>query len=1107
VGESPFLSGFTEQENHSGWTFDIERTIFVAMQNAATRFDKLEGRFTYAVRCQVEKPNAKEMVACAPNLRAELLEYATPEKPICIFVMGATALKSLGVQFKKYTDVISKVIEMNVEGRRAYIFVSLSKRQLATKAGYTEILARQIEVFLKLVQDNKVGELEAKRSVLSRLSEEYQYPRTVEELSKLVTEIVNYSIPGIAREHSPISLDTETNTLYPHRDKLQLLMVSVCWDKGKSAAIQLEHPESSIDLEDARPHLERLLTCVKPKIFANAKYDLKVFECKGFKVANLSWDVMLGEHLIEEDKKGFYGLKHITRLRLPEFSAYEDELKEIYAGRLDTDALTPADTSEASQEEQLLKKVKPKRTKKKKADDAPKQSRLEKKLETDDGYKNIPLQELMKYAAFDADVTLRCSAQQRTELTEESKSLAKKRSAFLLGTKEVSKRIGEVLFKHPNPPLYNMAKRILPTTKILAKMELHGMAVDREYIFKLQADMDSYLASSSTIFTDMLPIGLTEFNPASTQHVAKALFSTGYLQPGTGELICYAGKIEPPRTEKGAISTDAKFLKFLTNTHKCALSEAILEFRGISKARTTFIENIEVLSREDGRMHSNFHQHGTATARLCVGKNTLLETTVGVTPISELDLKRRHKDARIRTHRNRYKRILGCYYKGKEEMFRVTASSGNTLDVTKEHRFYAPTTPGTPFSFIPLSQLSVGHPVVIEYVREGKIKITSCNIESIQSIGEQEVWDIQVETDHSYIAHGFVNHNSSSEENLQNLPKRIGRPPHQYHIKRIFIPTHPDFVIINADAKAAEVRVYAAYSRDKALIQALNDGMDPHSFFASTVYKVENVLQDIKPSQYASVLTAIGIDQNHAWSYEDFEARDTLKKMDKAYGEQLDALRKNIKRVVFGILYGAAPKKIAGIVGIPENQAEAIIRTLFNMFPSIKDYIDITERQVQQIGVVETFLGRRRHLNLQNLPQFLRGRAKRQAVNFKIQNTSAEMVLDVFCTTDPVIENDFGGNMLNTVHDSLVFQIPKKYVHQMPAFIQDYGVKQVAKKYPWLPVPFSWDVEVGANYGDLMSVASFLSSNPEFASGEEDDYMDLEIRNALAEEATAEHAA
>jgi DNA polymerase I-like protein with 3'-5' exonuclease and polymerase domains len=69
--------------------------------------------------------------------------------------------------------------------------------------------------------------------------------------------------------------------------------------------------------------------------------------------------------------------------------------------------------------------------------------------------------------------------------------------------------------------------------------------------------------------------------------------------------------------------------------------------------------------------------------------------------------------------------------------------------------------------------------------------------------------------------------------------------------------------------------------------------------------------------------------------------RGKLKKTDKVYAARLDTLRQNIKRVVFGILYGAAPKKISSIVGIPEDQADAIIKTLFNMFPSIVDYIKI----------------------------------------------------------------------------------------------------------------------------------------------------------------------
>ena len=1386
VGESPYLMPLAESGNHSGWIKDIERSVRLTFETLEKNYDNPVGHFTYAVRCQAEKPSAKEINACAPNLIAEILEYSVPEKPICIFVMGATGLKALGIPFKKYMEVIGKTIETTIEGRRAYVFVSLSKRQLVTKAGYSEILKRQVEVFLEMVRKNAAGTLEEQRTILARLSEGYRYPTTALELDTLITDILRETTDA-----TPIAIDTETNTLYPHRSKLKLLMVSVSWGTGRSAAIQLEHPESVLKLEHARPHLERLFLSSRYKIFANAKYDLKVLERKGFKVRRLSWDVMLGEHLIEEDKKGFYGLKSITRLRLPEFAAYEDELKEIYAKRMDNDSLVPAPIEDEAEEKLLLKQVKPKRKKKDKAE-GPKLSRLEKKLAEDDGFQAIPLRDLLQYAAFDTDVTLRIAAQQRKELTEESRKLTRKRLEFVRNPAPNSQKIGETLCPIPNPPQYNMSARIIPTTRVLAKMELHGMAVDRPYILQLQADMDSYLASSSAIFSDMLPVGFADFNPASTQHVAKALFSTGYLQPGTGALVCYAGKIEPPRTEKGAISTDAKFLKFLATTHKCALSTALLEFRGISKARSTFIENIEVLSREDGRMHSNFHQHGTATNRLCVSKNTWLKTTIGKVRICNLNLSA-HPNVYIRTHKNRLRRILGVYYKGKEAMYRVTKDDGSFIETTQEHRFNTPggfrhlrelnqkdeiitdrhsTTPhpdrfsygrrvlrrplstakthvqrvqttrnilqnteqfssilqiqiprrnkgaktfplfscskrkfareerfprcintvGNPDSLfrtrlqlendrqrirceclvrtpkyaalqgkshgktpISINEFRHGYPtnarpicsghsqscnpllrgpstlfstplrstsssnrtnlvyqrtipsirrisspqkiakkshlLELESIRNAPIQSsarqqhtartssfvipelfgglwvsreeatrgdrrrlsqadgdpkTGCteeaihrrtrvhdsqflhsrnrkksikrrrgntfsigHITNIEPIGVMDVWDIQVEEDHSYVAHGFVNHNSSSEENMQNIPKKIGKPPHQYNIKRVFIPTSPEFILVNADAKAAEVRVYAAYSHDKALIAALNDGMDPHSFFASTVYNVDNVLKDVAPGQRQGVLETIGLDMEHAWSYADFEARDSIKKTDKAYGEQLDSLRKNIKRVVFGILYGAAPKKIAGIVGIPDDQAQAIIKSLFDMFPSIKGYIRATKDQVNHLGIVETFLGRRRHLNLKNLPNIMRGRAERQAVNFKIQNTSAEMVLDVLCATDPVISNDFGGNMLNTVHDSLVFQIPKKYVHQMPAFIQDYGVKQVAQKFPWLPVPFSWDVEVGKTYGDLMPVSAFLSDHPELAKSDndDDDYLDLEIRNALAEEGAAEQSA
>jgi len=1391
VAESPHLSSLVHKENHSGWVFQIERSIFTFFTLAGNKYDTPIGRFTYAVKCQEEKPSAAEIKACAPNLVDEILLYSNPNKPICVFVMGATGLKSLGIQFGKYTDVISKTIETTIGGRPAYVFVSMSKRQLSTKAGFSQVLERQIEVFLDMVKKNKEGKLEERRTALSRLSKDYKYPKNIQELAELTDEILNYSVIDESKESSPLAIDTETNTLYPHRQKLKVLIVSLCWDVGKAASIQLEHPESNIKLKDAQPYLERIFSCNKPKIFANAKFDIKVLRRRGFEVNRLAWDAMLGEHLVEEDKKGFYGLKSLARLRLPEFASYEDELKAIYAGRVDTEDLTITDSIYETAETQLLKKPKIAKKKKKKKEEGDeeeyKPSRLEKKLAADDGYATIPLRELLVYAAFDADVTFRSAMQQRKELTDECNALHNKRRAYQQANTAKAHKIGEALCRIPNPPLYNMAKRILPTTQVLAKMEMTGIKVDREYIIKLKTEMDSYIASSESLFADMIPVGLENFNPASTQHVAKVLFSTGYINPEDQQVICYAGKIEPEKTDKGAISTGAKFLKLLALTHKCKFSEAVLEFRAISKARTTFVENIEVLSREDGRLHSNFHQHSTATARLCVSKDTILNTSLGPIRIENLDLVQ-DPGIKIQTHTGNWRRITALYYKGKEEMYRVVLENGNSIITTKQHRFLTPqgfqhlstlyqkaevntyeycvnpkqhrygykrrgfrsailnrkikfsripktrdfTTYYLPlnkslqsqvlsrdkrtetlqlFSSLkrkyswekrtsrntysirettafPRSRLQLENdcqrtrcqrvvcstkhetlwcrknrkitlpsnerrpryvknsgaiysrssecgytllrrsskllskdvrsiiclnrntlvrkrtntripqlsnteyhkekPYLLElksarnvgihgtvngkysthtpknvtqklygrfwiswkspfsrnrrqlswerrYPKTRQIKVRSgqtprlpssslfhrhgrertsennrrnsyntiatTTIASITSVGVMDVWDIEVEQDHSYFAQGFINHNSSTEENMQNLPTKMGRPPFQYNIKRIFIPSHEDYVFVNADAKAAEVRIYAAYSKDKALIAALNDGMDPHSFFASTVYNAANVLQGIPKPLHRNVLTTIGIDEHHAWNYEDFEARDTLKKTDKAYGSQLDALRKNIKRVVFGILYGAAPKKISGIVGIPEEQADAIIRTLFNMFPSIKDYINITKEQVRRMGIVETFLGRRRHLNLGNLPDYLKSRAERQAVNFKIQNTSAELVLEVLCATFSVIHHDFNGNVLNTVHDSLVFEIPKKYVHQMPDFINDYGMKQIAKKYPWLPVPFTWDVSVGPTYGDLMSVESYLSNNPEIQS-DEDDYIDLEIRNELYDEAT-----
>ena len=128
----------------------------------------------------------------------------------------------------------------------------------------------------------------------------------------------------------------------------------------------------------------------------------------------------------------------------------------------------------------------------------------------------------------------------------------------------------------------------------------------------------------------------------------------------------------------------------------------------------------------------------------------------------------------------------------------------------------------------------------------------------------------------------------------------------------------------------------------------------------------------------------------------------------------------------------------------------------------------------------------------------MKNKAERQAVNFKIQSTASDIVIDTLCAINPEIEN-LGGQMLITVHDSLVFEMPPENLSKIPALIQQYGVDRIAKKYPWLPVPFSWDVEVGPSYGELQSIESYLSESqtPQLVTLD-DVYEEHEIRQEFA---------
>jgi DNA polymerase-1 len=372
------------------------------------------------------------------------------------------------------------------------------------------------------------------------------------------------------------------------------------------------------------------------------------------------------------------------------------------------------------------------------------------------------------------------------------------------------------------------------------------------------------------------------------------------------------------------------------------------------------------------------------------------------------------------------------------------------------------------------------------YAKAFKAKNTFC-----KNVDELSALDGFLHT--NYNQHGTsTGRLSGSDENMQNIPKKLAG----VNIKKVFVTDDDTYLFVNADAKGAEVRILTAYCQDTALIASLNDGQDTHCFIASKI--IELVRQS--PNDTA-VLASMNLDNAYPLTYEDFSKRDKLKESNKKYGEMLDKFRTAVKRVVFGILYGAGPTKIAETIGISFEQAKELIDMLFKMFPSIKTYMAQTRWELRTFGFVETFFGRRRRFSVEGAPPYLMGKAERQTVNFKIQSTSSDIVMGRLVAMEKPLE-DLGGRILLTVHDSIGFQIPKKYARQLPDFIYTYLEKGAAKQHPWLPVAFKWDYEVGPSYGELRSLETYLANAPitEYSNDAAEAYTEEEVRTELATE-------
>ncbi len=341
---------------------------------------------------------------------------------------------------------------------------------------------------------------------------EYETVLTREQLGAWVAKL---------QSADEFAFDTETDSL----DALcaNLIGLSLAVEPGKAAYIPIGH-----DYPGAPQQLSRnvVLDALRPvlgdadkrKIGHHGKYDLHVMRCHGVEVRGYADDTMM---------QSFVWNAGASRHDM-------DSLAKRYLGY---DTMTYTDVAGKG-----VKQI---------------------------PFSHVSLEDATRYAAEDADITLRLHRALRPKLASE-------------------------------PSLERVYRDIeIPLIPVLERIEANGVMIDMDELRRQSADLSRRMLVLQQQATELA--GRT-FNLDSPKQVGALLFDELKLPA----LV---------KTPSGQPSANEEALAAIADQH--ALPQVILDYRGLAKLRSTYTEKLPgMVNRDTGRVHTSFHQAGAATGRL-----------------------------------------------------------------------------------------------------------------------------------------------------------------------------------------------------------------------------------------------------------------------------------------------------------------------------------------------------------------------------------------------------------------------------------------------------------------------------------------------------------
>ncbi|KAM3672892.1 DNA polymerase nu [Ammospiza maritima maritima] len=180
--------------------------------------------------------------------------------------------------------------------------------------------------------------------------------------------------------------------------------------------------------------------------------------------------------------------------------------------------------------------------------------------------------------------------------------------------------------------------------------------------------------------------------------------------------------------------------------------------------------------------------------------------------------------------------------------------------------------------------------------------------------------------------------------------------------------------------------------------------------------------------------------------------------------------REQAKRIVYSVVYGAGKERLADCLGITPVQASQFIESFMQKYKKVHEFTKKTIEQCRNKGYVVSIMGRKRPLANINAQDYkLRTQAERQAVNFVVQGSAADLckmaMVKIFASV--VISPTLTARLIAQIHDELLFEVEDSQIQEFSALVKRImeSLQQTKALEVPLKVPLKVILTTGKSWG------------------------------------------